>query len=252
MVEKVVDDIKAVYIEVIDGGLTSNQVRVNDIVRAPFAGIYMREVPKQKVIDSYVVLETETDKSDKTKEKSLDIFNIMYYNIVTVETVKKDHSEFCFFRNGVKEQEKAFELIAGLLAHMQEVKRVTGDESIIDIATYETNAAILSKVAGEHVTHTTYGAQKPKTGSNVVYSTYRAPAKTTTTTGVRSVEPAVIKRKRAASKALLRKMLVAVQEISENKYKAPEFPPLPEIKDGKEDAKDDDEDDDATIWYRGV
>lgn len=243
-----VDSVKAVYLEVVDKNITSKDITIKDITRAPFAGIYMREAEKvttkEKALDSFVILSNE-------KEKALDIFNIMYYNIVTVEIVKDGYSDFWFSRNDTKDQESAFKIVSDVLAHMQKFNRVLQDESVIDVASYKSDQALLSKVAGEHITHTTYGAKKPATG-NGVYSAYKAPGSTTTghTSKKKAVEPAVIKRSRGASKTILKRMFDAVQEISEGKYKAPEFPDMPEIeeKDVAEDT-DKDTDDEQTGWY---
>jgi len=224
-----VDKIKAVYLEVIDKDITFEEVTTSDVVRAPFAGIYMRE-GNNKDVEKFVILSNDT-------EKTLDIFNIMYYNIATIEVVNEDCSDFWFANNDTKDQEKAFKMVSGLLAHMQKFKRVTQDESMIDLGSYKQDKALLSKVASEHVTYSTYGAKKKPvttTGSGV-FNTYTAPNRSTYTyTSVKKeAKPAAIRRKRGASKAMLQQMYIAVQEIAEGKYKPAKFPDIPEVEDGK-------------------
>lgn len=231
-----VDNIKAVYLEIVDKNLTSKDITVKDIIRAPFAGIYMREVEDEKALDNFVVLSGK-------EEKALDIFNIMYYNIVTVEIAKDGYSDLWFARNDERDQEAAFKIISDVLAYMQKFNRVTQDESIINVASYKPNQALLSKVAGDHVTHTTYGAKKQdnaNTTGNGVYSVYKPTGNVTTYKKKEDPKPTAIKRARGANKALLKQMFDAVQKISKGEYEL-KLPEIPE-----EENKDEDKTEDKT------
>ena len=230
-----VDKIKAVYLEVIDKDITFEEITTSDVIRASFAGIYMRE-GDNKEVEKFVILSNDA-------EKTLDIFNIMYYNIATIEVVNEGCSDLWFANNDTKDQEKAFKIVSDLLAHMQKFKRVTQDESMIDLGSYKQDKALLSKKASEHVTYSTYGAKKKPvvTTGNGVFNTYTAPARSTyaytpaKTSVKKKAKPTAIKRKRGASRAMLEQMYTAVQEIAEGKYKPAKFPVIPEVENNKEE-----------------
>jgi len=220
------DDIKSVFVEVIKKDELTSFTLADKIQRGPFAGIFTRPIENSDDLEQYVILYTEAH-DERNPKKILDIFNLKYYNIVTIEVRKEHCVDYINLRNTTLDQEDAFTEVAELLAHMQEFNRVEGDPNFIDLGTYDTLEG--GAVVGTHVNKGTYKAKTHTTG---VYSTYKAPARTTTTTTTTTTvkappEMRVIKRKRGCSIKMLTRMLEMVQHIADGSYDAPKLPEAP-------------------------
>ena len=212
--------IKAIVIEVLNKDELSSMHLADKISRGPYAGLFIRDGKSaKKEVESYVTMF-----SAEKNEKALDIYNIQYYNIVTVEIRNADCTDFWYYGCSEEDQKAAFVQVAELLAEMQDVGRVLDDKDLIDVSTYD-KTGITGKVAGTHVNTRAYGASNHATG-RAVYGVYRAPARTTST---KPAEPKmkVIKRKRGCTKKLLATMYDMVQAIANKDYEAPDLPKAP-------------------------
>ena len=219
--------VKSVFVEIIKKDLEPSIRLVEKIKRGPFAGLFIRKKKKDGV-ESYVTLF-----SYENEKKALDIFNIEYYNIVTIEINMADHARHFFFKNTDKDQKEAFNKVADILAELQEAGRVLDDKSLVDLSTYKLDD-ITGLVAGKHVNNRTYGAK----GTTGVVHRYTAPSRrTTTTTAKKEPTMKVIKRKRGCSKKLLAVMYKAVKSISDGTYEPPETPKAPKEDEAVTNAK---------------
>ena len=234
------DKVTSVFVEVLAKDHALSTKLSDKIDRGPFAGIFTRKNGDD--VDKFLVIH----KIDKeTNKKALDIFNLKYYNIVTIEVRKEYKTQYTSLMNKERDQERAFAKMAEILAMFQDDNRVEEDKNFVNLGTYDTLDA--GEVKGTHVNSSVYGASK----KSVVYSTYRAPGRSVTTT-TQKKEPTMtpIKRKRGCSAKALQRMFEMVQQIADKSYKEPEIPNAP-----KEDApttpKDDDDDDFYRFGYYG-
>lgn len=190
-------------------------------------GIQTEEETNTKPSESFILIRCD--------EKVLKACNMHMYNVLTYEVYNGTERAITFFRADEEDQKLARDIIANTLADLKAAGRMTANDNIVDVSSYSEVPSNFGETAGSQINPSTTSITTPKTPTTVDYTAkpYKSKEK----------EPLAFKRTdKKPTKALLEKMRIAVQTITDGTYEAPALPVI-----AKDDDPDDDPEDDSTL-----